>query len=366
MSGDHRIDLVGFAERLLALLDEGKKTATYKYAVLLGLMDLSLERVNSEGRAPQSVSTHDLARKVVQLYWPHTVAFVPEISQAPLIQNSGQQAKIIRLICDFRHHEGVDSSASLTRARESHPNEFVRLIREVEWVLALMPLPKLQRIGVASEPFIYRIQWDDDVRHREFFDASHDRTIHFVDDAADHLVRLAGLLRPLIQREWTRMVASLNSDLVTDSGLETFLFGPGRISLTPVREPLREIQGNRCFYCNGVLRREAHVDHFIPWSRHPGNDLENLVLTDAQCNNAKRDYLAAPEHLAHWREQMSVAPMAQLALDLGWEHDENAALGVARGMYLRLPFGTELWSKRDKDGSHFVPAVHAELRQVLA
>lgn len=34
---------IEFATRLLALLDEGQFTATYKYAVLLGLMDLCFE-----------------------------------------------------------------------------------------------------------------------------------------------------------------------------------------------------------------------------------------------------------------------------------------------------------------------------------
>ena len=36
-------DAIRFAERVLELLDDGRYTATYKYAVLLGLMDLCLE-----------------------------------------------------------------------------------------------------------------------------------------------------------------------------------------------------------------------------------------------------------------------------------------------------------------------------------
>jgi hypothetical protein len=35
--------LIRFAEKVLALLDQGTFTATYKYAVLLGLMDQSME-----------------------------------------------------------------------------------------------------------------------------------------------------------------------------------------------------------------------------------------------------------------------------------------------------------------------------------
>ncbi len=37
-------DLIRLAERLLAILDRGRFTATYKYAVLLGLIDLCVEK----------------------------------------------------------------------------------------------------------------------------------------------------------------------------------------------------------------------------------------------------------------------------------------------------------------------------------
>ena len=60
-------DLIAFAERLMSLLDQGQFVATYKYAVLLGLMDLCLEATDRHGQAPQSVTTRELARKVIEL-----------------------------------------------------------------------------------------------------------------------------------------------------------------------------------------------------------------------------------------------------------------------------------------------------------
>ncbi|RPJ84415.1 MAG: hypothetical protein EHM13_04410 [Acidobacteria bacterium] len=68
-------DLVAFAERVLALLDQGSFVATYKYAVLLALMDLCLEGTRRDGSAPDCVTTRQLAQKVVELYWPHTGEF---------------------------------------------------------------------------------------------------------------------------------------------------------------------------------------------------------------------------------------------------------------------------------------------------
>jgi hypothetical protein len=43
------LDAVAFAEKVLSLLDQGRFVATYKYAVLLGLIDLCLENVSSNG-----------------------------------------------------------------------------------------------------------------------------------------------------------------------------------------------------------------------------------------------------------------------------------------------------------------------------
>ena len=47
--------LIRFAEKVLALLDQGSFTATYKYAVLLGLMDLCMEHVGVSTRTSTSV-----------------------------------------------------------------------------------------------------------------------------------------------------------------------------------------------------------------------------------------------------------------------------------------------------------------------
>jgi hypothetical protein len=57
-------------ERIIALLDEGLFTATYKYAVLLGLLDLSLELGAEVGQGALGVTTSQLADKVLAAYWP--------------------------------------------------------------------------------------------------------------------------------------------------------------------------------------------------------------------------------------------------------------------------------------------------------
>lgn len=82
-------------------------------------------------------------------------------------------------------------------------------------------------------------------------------------------------------------VAQRNSDLVGSDRLQKFLFGAERIGLDRVRMPLADAQDRECFCRTGRLVRRWEVDHFIRWSRHPDNSLDNLVAAHSSCNNAK-------------------------------------------------------------------------------
>lgn len=336
---------IAFAEKLMTVLACGRKTATYKYAVLLGLIDLCHEQSSSTGSAPRRVRVAELAEKVIELYWPHTAPFEAE-SGAVLTQNSGgRQAEILQLIRRFRDEAARDPSASRTRSRLAAPEAYERLVREVEWKLAEMPLPKLQRVGDALDPFVYRIGWDDRIRRAEYLSEGFDRSLHFVGEAADHLVRLAALLRPVIQREWARLVAQFNRELIPDARLEEFLFGVERVSLAAVQSDLRELQDGRCFYCGNALGARCEIDHFVPWARYPDNGIENLVATDARCNNAKRDHLAAAEHVDAWvrRVERHKSDLAEIAARAQWDRHPDRSLAVARSIYLRLPDEARLW-----------------------
>ncbi|HEY8089021.1 MAG TPA: HNH endonuclease domain-containing protein, partial [Polyangiaceae bacterium] len=214
-----------------------------------------------------------------------------------LLQGKTGEAEILQRIRRFRTDRGSDPSATLTQAKHANPRGFERLTAFVEWKLVEMPLPRLQFFGNADVRFIYQIGWDARVKRsgtlRDF-----DNRILFVDGASDNLVRLASLLRPLVQRQWAAMVARLNK--LVDAQLEEFLFGISRTDLTPVRAPLRDLQHGRCFYCDAPLPSSACVDHFLPWARYPDDGIHNLVLADARCNGDKSAFLAAPGHLRRW------------------------------------------------------------------
>ena len=347
---------LALAEQLLTVLADGAFTATYKYAVLLALVDLCVEQSTRTGGAPTTVTTRQLAEKVLELYWPQVRAF----DQQTLRQNSGTQAKIVTEILRFQNQLG-ELGMSVARARRLAPGEFVRLVREIEWTLVEMPLPKLQRVGSEQVPFLYQINWSDDIRHSTFRSSDFDNAIRFVRNTGDDLVRLAPFVRPLVQREWAKLVARVNK--LPEARLEKFLFGGRREAIAHLVRPLLQLQGGSCFYCRKQISGRRQVDHFVPWSRHPDDGLDNLVVTHSSCNGAKRDHLAAAEHVERWTERIRErkVEIAQIANLEEWPHEPSRTLGIARSIYLRLPPSALLWRIEDR----FVPADEAKLRSVL-
>jgi 5-methylcytosine-specific restriction endonuclease McrA len=360
---------IRFAEKVLALLDEGQFTATYKYAVLLGLLDLSLENVGRGGEPPEVLTTRQLADKVIELYWPHALPFGQEGETGVLLQNAGRpgaQAEIVRWVQQFRLQMAAEhATGSLVQLRQLAPHEFDRLRAQVEWKLIEMPLPRVQVVGNVHDPFLYDIGWGTDVRladvraYQRGRPSGFDNRILLRPGVGAYLVHLNGLLRPLIHRQWARMVARLNR--LEEARLERFLFGTSRNPLDAVRPALRDLQSGACFYCQGTLRGAIEVDHFIPWSRYPEDGLANLVLAHDRCNQAKRDFLAATVHVVRWAERLAADDLAALALALQRDAATAEIRGVARGIYLRLPADAVLWVERRE----FTRPDPAELQRVL-
>ncbi|GIW53229.1 MAG: HNH endonuclease [Gemmatimonadales bacterium] len=352
---------IAFAERVLRLLDEASFTATYKYAVLLALLDLCMEKVAKGGQPAEVFTTLELAEKIAQLYWDHTLPFYTGSRSKVLRQFAGRpgaQAKIIRHIEEFRARYAKDPSARLKVAREESSGAYLRMLRRIEWELIEDPLPRLQRTGAVTESFLYTINWDTEIwrRRREVTayqrgePSDFDNRIMLRPGVGLYLVQLNGLLRPIIQRRWAAMVARLNR--LEEARLEEFLFGAEREAVTVVCAPLRELQDDRCFYCDRKLGRvqgrRPQVDHFIPWARYPNNAIENLVVADERCNGNKGDHLAASGHLERWKSRLDpeshvASQLAEIATRLSWDADPTRSVSIARAVYFPLPEGYPLW-----------------------
>ncbi len=344
-------DAIVFAEKLLALLDTGRYTATYKFAVLVALIDECVSSVDDHGRPPEVLDAFRIGRRVLELYWPQAVPYRSSADAAPVhLRHSTQSNDLVQIITNYRHEHGLVAGVTIEQAQRQSPDLLAKLERRVATTVIRMPLPKLQRTSTAAgsreDRFLYDFAWDDEVAESRVRAVDFDAALRLRPGVGAWLVRLAGVLRPIIQQRWAGFVADRSRDSVEAAWLDEFLFGASRVGLDRVRGPLLEVQGGDCFYCGDRIPPNAtQVDHFLPWVRHPDNGLDNLVAAHARCNNNKRDSFASADHLYGWVERAAsvTGPFAELRSAIEWASDPIRTLGSARASYLWLPDGTPLW-----------------------
>ena len=340
-----------WAQLVLTILDEGRRTATYKLAVLLALIDCCALSADARGRAPSRVPVHDLAVRVLELYWPQVRPYARRDGAALLRQSSQPRAVTVDAVRALRDQAAALGAHSPAAAERALPAAYAEAVSLIELNLVQMPLGKLQRPsgytaqGAVDYP---RFLYDDTPFHegvtarqlqREPFD------VVLQPNVGDWLVSLGGLLRPLVELHWTRAVAAFSNEPLPEDSLRQFLFGSDRVSLRAVGPGLREAQAGQCFYCRQPLPVSGvEVDHFVPWSRLPNDALGNLVLADRRCNNDKRDHYADLGLLERWADRPAEV-LGQVADAAHWPLQLSRSKQVARGLYAHLPSGTPLWQR---------------------
>lgn len=341
------------AERLLQVIDEGRRTATYKLALALALIDACAENTTARGEPPAALTTRQVAEHVVRLYLPQVRQYVTV--QGTPVEHEGHplllqlrakdptRAVSVRAVYALHVRTGGQINAEMVRAR--HPDEYATCVDQVELNFARYPLLLFQVLGGERFEFLYTVDWTESVGRRSLAEGTCGR-LTFLPGAASELVRLAPLLRPLIEFHWVRQVAVWNGLDRETEHLQGHLFGVRR-GPVPVwlTEGLRELQSRTCFYCDGRMPGAAEVDHFLPWSRWPNDSIENLVLAHRRCNNDKRDLLAGGEHVHRWCSRLKArgAELQAMVDGRGWVSDPVRSLGLMRAGYAHIVPGTPLW-----------------------
>lgn len=336
-------------ERLLRVVDEGRRTATYKLALLLGLIDAVALAPGAD-----DIPTRGLAERVVEIYYPQTRVYVANdgISRE-LRQISMKRSAPLQAMFRLRLHADAAGCRTVTEARQRIPEEHRRALDQAEETFVRYPIPLLQRVGRRDLPFLYRIDWPEGTSVASLRKAGRDR-IQLLPGVADRLVVLGPLLRPLIELHWTRDVARWTGVQTEEDRLRAHLFGADRVHFPPaLRAGLRELQAGRCFYCDAVLGQSAQVDHFLAWSRWPNDAVENLVLAD-RCNSDKSDHLAGSSHLWRWAARVDTqgSSLREVAGAARWPSDASRTIALVRSTYGHLAPGTPLWMR----GAEFVEA----------
>lgn len=320
-----------FLRRIQALLEDGGFVATYKYALLHALCDLSVENTpaaDSTLRIPLSA----LAAKFIEYYWRQSAEYCSGREAGVLRQNDGRQATVVTRIAEERAEYGTPA-----RLRRD-PERWTNLVSFVARKIEQMPLFRLQTIGGEPQTFLY----DNVVA---------DGTILLKPGVAFCLAQFHALVTGLARDHWMRKVTQIAANrplLGTAADLEDFLFGSERQALAHQAAALADLQHGECFYCGRSLGQPSiHVDHFLPWSLYRLDVLPNLVAADTGCNGRKRDWLASAEHVERWRLRNATQDGALRAIaGYSLDHDHRATSAAAHWAYGRaVGLGLNVWLK---------------------
>jgi 5-methylcytosine-specific restriction endonuclease McrA len=314
---------LNFLTKIQRLFVEGEFSATYKFALLISLVELAVEVPPLEGQSELEISLRSIANKFVELYWRQSYEYVagrPGASAGVLVQNLGAQAAVVSAIRDFRSASGAAGS-SLAAARQLPA--YRALVTRVAAMVSAQPLRYLQNFGGTKDEFLY-------TRGRAGF-------ILLLPGVTYCLRRFQPLIQQLARVHWADHIRTnrRNASMLGEaSDLEAFLFSSSRASLTKLGEGMRQLFGASCFYCGGSMD-EADVDHFVPFATYPRDLGHNFVLAHPVCNRSKSDTLAAYDHLARWldRNERWSAEIAAISEDAGITQDSTAARSIGRWGY---------------------------------
>ena len=277
-----------FLKNIQLILQSGSFSSTYKFALLISLSRLAIEKGQDSGEG-LALEYTDIAEKFIELYWKQAIPYTfRDEGRLILNQNNGKQAAIVNRIVELRQSY---SSLGLLR-RDSLV--WLKLIKDVARTVKEMPVRYLQNMNGQNFEFLYQLDWCG-------------KQLILLPQVMFCLRQFSEIVEELCQKRWIDYIRknSTNAPVLNQlPNLEQFMFEPNRNQLNAVANVLVELQECKCFYCNKPVKNDSYaVDHFIPWSMYPSDTGHNFVLADPSCNSKKRNLLASHEFLHKWQER---------------------------------------------------------------
>jgi len=329
-------------QRVVAVLETGLRTATYKLATLMALVDHCIENMPERPGDALRVPIPDLAHRVLEIYWPQVRPFEGH----ELRQSTQPRARILCATNALREAAEVRrTGVSVDIARLRAPAAYRSAIDEITLCLAQQPLHRLQKLpgSSTSDPFLYDDSFLHDHVSRSTLRA-HGDAIELKPGVAHGLARLAGLLKPALEIMWVDDVRRMNKFLHAEvPDVAGHLFGRERIDLAAIREPFKQAYGPHCFYCGMHLPLNNPVDHVLPWSLVGIDGLANLVLACARCNGDKGNALPAVSIVERVLDR-DLEVLEQIASEIQWPTQHDRVIAAAHGIYRAQPPDVPTWS----------------------
>ncbi len=121
--------------------------------------------------------------------------------------------------------------------------------------------------------------------------------------------RYACWIEPVLVSEWVKTMASYkgNSAQEQTQMYEALKWEEPKRSTHDVRARFNYLaasQQMQCVWSARELKQKYDIDHSMPFSRWPNNDLWNLVPSDSKINNEKRDKLPSSKRLNSAKQRM--------------------------------------------------------------
>ena len=309
-----------FLKNIQLILQSGSFSSTYKFALLISLSRLAIEKGEDSGEQ-LALEYSNIAEKFIELYWKQAVPYTfNDEGQLILNQNNGKQAAIVNRIIELRQ---IYSSLGLLR-RDSAV--WSKLVKDVARTVKEMPVRYLQNMNGQNFEFLFLL---DQCR----------KQLILLPQVMFCLRQFSEIIEELCQKRWIDYIRknSTNAPILNKlPNLEQFMFEPSRNQLNAVANVLVELQDCKCFYCNKPMRKGNYaVDHFIPWSMYPSDTGHNFVLADSSCNSKKSNLLASYEFLYKWRErneEQDLIIVDQISV-LGFLTDKDRSHKVAEWAY---------------------------------
>jgi SAM-dependent methyltransferase len=156
--------------------------------------------------------------------------------------------------------------------------------------------------------------------------------------------RYAYWIEPVLVNEWVKTMASYNGNSQYKAPENQYKLHQAlnwdepKRTTTEVRKRFEQLRQNfsneepndqsqqnqqeqiRCVWSEKSLTQSYEIDHSMPFSRWPNNDLWNLLPTDSQINNQKSDRLPTEHKLKQAKERI------QHWWQVAWLDDEPSAL----------------------------------------
>jgi len=314
-SAEEQLD---FLTKIQRLFNASDFSSTYKYALLISLADLAIE-LGKDDDSPLELTNRQIAKRFIELYWQQSTPYKTSGTNENgiLFQNNGTQAAIVKAISEFRQRNNCNSSESA-----KHSKEYRKLVTAVAATVAKQPIKYLQNVGGGILPFLYE---------------SNATSIALKSGVAYCLRRFQLLIQQLARSRWTDFIKKNTKNipiLGEKDDLNSFLFETSRKTLALVCKGLKELYGNKCFYCNKSTA-ELEVDHFIPFSLYPRDLMHNFVLACPTCNRSKSDTLAAKVHLDKWIEltNKNAKAIAKIGEQIGVSSSLETSIAIAKWGY---------------------------------